>query len=111
MPTKFESVWTLLGGAAVAMNKSKRLTHYVTVSPIAFRHNLRLSPAPAHAQPRGIRTYRREPLGRGSPWHPRFIAWDSLTPIVSMKGQRESTRRIKLRTPRHISSRFKLVQR
>jgi hypothetical protein len=32
------------------------------VSPIAFRHNLRLSPTPAHAQPRGIRTYRREPL-------------------------------------------------
>jgi hypothetical protein len=44
------------------MNKSKRLTHYMTVSPIAFRHNLRLSPTPAHAQPRGIRTYRREPL-------------------------------------------------
>jgi hypothetical protein len=35
------------------MNKSKRLTHYMTVSPIAFRHNLRLSPTPAHAQPRG----------------------------------------------------------
>jgi hypothetical protein len=60
--TKFESVWTLRGGATVAMNKSKRLTHYMTVSPIAFRHNLRLSPTPAHAQPRGIRTYRREPL-------------------------------------------------
>ena len=44
------------------MNKSKWLTHYMTVSPIAFRHNLRLSPTTAHAQPRGIRTYRREPL-------------------------------------------------
>jgi hypothetical protein len=31
----------------------------MTVSPIAFRHNLRLSPTPANAQPRGIR---REPL-------------------------------------------------
>jgi hypothetical protein len=51
-----------LTGATVAMNKSKKLTHYMTVSAIAFRHNLRLSPAPAHAQPRGIRTYRREPL-------------------------------------------------
>jgi len=85
MPTKFEAVWTLLGGAAVAMNKSKRLTHFMTVPPIAFRDNLRLSPAPAYAQPRGIRTYHREPLGRGSPWHPRFIARDSLTPIGSMK--------------------------
>jgi len=34
----------------------------MTVSAIAFRHNLRLSSTPAHAQPRGIRTYRREPL-------------------------------------------------
>src|SRR5215467_5440500 len=62
MATKFESVWTLCGGATMAMNKSKRLTHYMTVSPIAFRHNLRLSPTPTHAQPRGIRAYRREPL-------------------------------------------------
>ena len=53
--TKFESDWTLRGGATVAMNKSKRLTHYMAVSAIAFRHNLRLSPTPAHAQPRGIR--------------------------------------------------------
>jgi len=28
----------------------------MTVLPIAFRHNLRLSPAPAHAQARGVRT-------------------------------------------------------
>jgi hypothetical protein len=60
--TKFESVWTLLGGAHAAMNKSKRLADYMTVSAIAFRHNLRLSPTPAHAPPRGIRTYRCEPL-------------------------------------------------
>ena len=56
---KFESVWTLCGGTTVAMNESKRLTHYITVSRIAFRHNPCLSPAPAHAvsgQPRMLDT-------------------------------------------------------
>jgi len=52
---KFEPVWTLpFGRTTVPMNESKRLTHYMTVSSIAFRRNLRLSPAPAHAQARGI---------------------------------------------------------
>ena len=37
------------------MNESKRLTHDMTVSPIAFRHNLRLPTAPAQAQARGVR--------------------------------------------------------
>src|SRR5215471_21432582 len=41
------------------MNKSKRLTNYMAVSSSTFRHNLRLSPTSAHAQPRGIC---REPL-------------------------------------------------
>jgi hypothetical protein len=55
---KFESVWTLpFGPATVPMNKAKRLTHYMTVSPVAFRHNLRLSPASAHAQAGWIRPY------------------------------------------------------
>jgi hypothetical protein len=36
-------------------NASKTLTHYMAVSPIAFRHNLRLPAAPAHAQARGVR--------------------------------------------------------
>ena len=41
---KFESVWTHpYGRTSVPMNVSKRLTHYMTVSPITFRHNLRLS--------------------------------------------------------------------
>jgi len=52
---KFESVWTLQGATHVPMNVSKGLTHYMTVSPIAFCRNLRLSPAPAHAQARGVR--------------------------------------------------------
>src|SRR5262249_29356630 len=53
---KFESVWTLpFGRTTVAMNESKRLAHQMAVSPIAFRHNLRLSPAPAHAQAREVR--------------------------------------------------------
>ena len=59
----FEPVWTLpLGRTTVRMNESKRLTHYMTVSPIAFRHNLRLSAAPAHAQARGIRPYPEQTL-------------------------------------------------
>jgi len=33
----------------VPMNVSKRLTHYMALSPIAFRHNLRLPIAPARA--------------------------------------------------------------
>src|SRR5215469_12853132 len=37
------------------MNESKRLTHYMTVSPITFRHNLRLPTATAHAQARRVR--------------------------------------------------------
>jgi hypothetical protein len=53
---KFESVWTRpFGRTAVTMNESKRLTQYMIVSPIAFCHNLRLAPAPAHAQARGVR--------------------------------------------------------
>jgi hypothetical protein len=56
---KFEPVWTLpFGRTTVPMNESKRLTHYMTVSSIAFRRNLRLSPAPAHAQAHGIRLHR-----------------------------------------------------
>jgi len=51
---KFESIWTLQGATNVPMNVSKRLTHHMTVSPIAFRRNLRFSTAPAHAQaPKG----------------------------------------------------------
>jgi hypothetical protein len=42
--------------------RNRKLEVLGIVSPIAFGHNLRLSPTPAHAQPRGIRTYRREPL-------------------------------------------------
>jgi len=44
--TKCESVWTLQGATNVPMNISKRLTHYITVSSIAFRRNLRLPTAP-----------------------------------------------------------------
>jgi hypothetical protein len=40
------------------MDEAKRLTHYMTVSPIAFRSNLCLSPTSAHTQARGIRPYR-----------------------------------------------------
>ena len=40
------------------MDEAKKLTHYMTVSPIAFCRNLRLPTAPAHAQARGIRPYR-----------------------------------------------------
>jgi len=39
------------------MDETKRLTHYMTVSHIAFCRNLRLPTAPAHAQARGIRPY------------------------------------------------------
>ena len=54
---KLESVWTLSSGrTSVPMNESKALTHNMTVSPVAFRDNLRLSAAPAHAQARGIRS-------------------------------------------------------
>ena len=56
-----ESVWTLQGAANVPVNVSKRLTHYMTVVD-RFRHNLRLSPAPAHAQARGVRPYRESNL-------------------------------------------------
>ena len=53
---KFESIWTLQGATNVPMNVSKRLAHHMmTVSPIAFCRNLRLSTAPAHAQARGVR--------------------------------------------------------
>jgi hypothetical protein len=54
---KFEPVCALRGATTVPMNKSKRLAHYMTVSPIAFCHNLCLPPAPAHAQARGVRPY------------------------------------------------------
>src|SRR5215472_11668370 len=37
---KCESVWTFPSDAPGTMNESKRLTHYMTVAPIAFRHNL-----------------------------------------------------------------------
>ena len=53
---EFESVWILPSGRTrVPMNESKGLTHYMTVSSIAFRHNLRLPPATAHARARGVR--------------------------------------------------------
>jgi hypothetical protein len=53
---KFEFVWTFQGATnSVPMNVPKRLTHHMTVSPIGFCRNLRLSPAPAHAQAREIR--------------------------------------------------------
>ena len=55
---KFESVWTLQRATNVPMNESERLTHYMTVSAITFRHNLCLPTAPAHAQARGVRPYR-----------------------------------------------------
>jgi hypothetical protein len=52
---KFESVWHLSSGrTSVPMNESKALTHNMTVSPVAFRDNLRLSPAPAHTQTREV---------------------------------------------------------
>jgi len=55
-PVKCESIWTLQGATNVPMNVSKRLAHHMmTVSPIAFCRNLRLSTAPAHAQARGVR--------------------------------------------------------
>jgi hypothetical protein len=44
---RFEAIDTTGFPKQETMNKSKRPTHYMTVSPIAFRHNLRLSPAPA----------------------------------------------------------------
>jgi hypothetical protein len=52
---KFESVWILpFGRTTMTMNESERLTHYMPVSPIAFRHNLRLLTAPHMHRPEGF---------------------------------------------------------
>ena len=49
-----ESVWTLQGAANVPVNVSKRLTHYMTVSSIAFVTIFVFRPHPHMHRPEGF---------------------------------------------------------